>query len=227
MRYAVISSIAAISTAHAAITISLPGNSEFAKWGQLRSSNYPGAGGSSSFVNTTGAWAGPIAANTPVTSSAVFSKVSGGGYFASTSVYDAGTSGNFKLADASPITNLKTLVLQLDTGAPVGVAPVLHYNGGSQSLLANFNTTSTGNYLSGFGGPPSPTTNYAWQWDFSSVAGSITSYEVTWGSLTNNHLTQYEIHLSTGDSFVQVVPEPSAALIGSLATLALFRRRRN
>lgn len=225
MKSILTATVAVTVTAHAAIDISLPGNSEQAAWINLNSTNYPGAGGSSSYFTPTDAWPAPIAGNGGSTSSAAFAKVSGAGYFASGSVYDAGQPGVFSLSDDTPLVDLATIVFQIDAGAPVGVGPVLNYNGGAQALAANYFASVTGNYIAnGFSGPYA-TTNYAWQWDLGAIAG-ITSYEIVWGSVANDHLSMFDLNVSAGDSFVQVVPEPSAAVLASLASLALFRRRR-
>jgi hypothetical protein len=214
------------SSLHAAITIQLPGQSESAAWANLRSSQYPGAGGSSSFTNSTAAWPAPIAGNMGSLSSTLFSKVSGGGYFAGSSVYDAGVAGLFALTDASPISDLKTLILQIDAGTRIGVSPLLNFNGGSQALSADYFLSTNGSYTANGPNGPVPTTNRAWQWDLSAMP-AITSYEILWGSTTNNHLTQHQINVTAGDTFAQVVPEPSASTLGALAcTLFLLRRKK-
>jgi hypothetical protein len=214
------------NTSHAAIPILLPGNSESAQWAALRSSNYLGAGGSSSFFHPTAAWPARIAGNGSPSSSATFFKESGGGYFASSSVYDAGVAGTYSLVDASPLSGLQTILLQLDIGAALGVFPVLHWNGGQQSLAAHFSVTVPGSYMASGPDGPVASVNHAWQWDLRSIAEPIDRYQIVWGSLTNQHLTQFEIHVTAGNSFAQVIPEPSTALFAVCAT-ALFLRRRN
>lgn len=226
MKHIIAAMIAATATAHAAISVSLSGNSEQAAWAGLNAANYPGAGGTSSYFNPTAAWPGPIAGNGGSTSSALFSKVSGGGYFATNSVYDAGVAGMYSLADASPLAGLGTLVFQIDAGTNVGVAPVLNYNGGTQALAADYFTSVAGNYISSGPSGSTPSTNYAWQWDLSGIAGEITSYEIVWGSTAGNHLNHFELNVTAGENFVQVIPEPSSAVLVSLVSLALFRRRR-
>jgi hypothetical protein len=215
-----------LSASQAAISISLPGNSESAQWASLRSANYPGAGGSSSFFNSTAAWPSRIAGNGTPTSSATFFKESGGGYFASSSVYDAGVTGTYSLQDLSPIGNLATIVFQLDVGAAIAVSPVLHYNGGTQSLLAQYSLSMNGLYTASSPGGPVASTNHAWQWDLGAIAEPITSYQIVWGSLNNNHLTQFEINVAAGDTFAQVIPETSSAFLATFAALGLLRRRR-
>ena len=153
-------------------------------------------------------------------------KESGNGYFSGSSLYDGGGAGTFSISDFSPIAGLSAIVFQIDAGTSIGVLPVFNYNGGSQSLVPNYFAQADGEYLT-FDfqtGQSYPTQNRAWQWDLTGLG--VTSYEIIWGSVANNHLTQYEINLATSDSFLQAVPEPASVVMISLASLALFRRRR-
>ena len=210
---------------NAAISFSLPGNSESAAWSGLNSSNYPSSAGYPSYPTATNPWPSALAPDSGATFGGNFNKASGGGYFASTSIYDAGTPGTFRITDMASIGNLETVVFQADLGSVLGAAPVLSYNGGSQNLDADFTATSAGNFFGGFGGTPEPTTNFAWQWDLSGVPVAITEYSIEW--TTNPHGTIYQLDLTAGDSFTRVVPEPSAPLLAALSlTLAAFGRRR-
>ena len=224
-----ISSLLASAAAEAAFTIILPGNTESSGWDNLRSTNpYWSANGYTTAYPGAAAWPAPISSNAAGSQgSAVFMKTSGNGYFASQSTYDGGGAGIYSVFDTAPLGNIATVVFQLDTGTAVGVLPRLSYNGGTQALPANYFAQGDGEYAT-FNfqtGQSFPTQNRAWQWDLTGLG--VSSYEITWGSVANNHLTQYEINLSTGDSFVQVVPEPSAAMLGALASIALLRRRRH
>jgi len=221
--------LACASFSHAAITIDLPGNQETSGWNQLTHANpfWTTNGYTTSYPGAT-LWPGSIAANmSGSTGSAVFSKLAGNGYFASASIYDGGGAGTYSVSDATPLSNLATVVFQLDVGTDIGITPVLNFNGGAQALAPDFSTQVAGNYLTlDFGtGSMSPTENHAWQWDLTGLG--VTSYEVVWGSLPNNHLTQYELNLSTSDSFTQVVPEPSALLLSLGGLLLTLRRRRS
>ncbi len=210
---------------HAAITIQLPGSSESAAWANLRNSQYPGAGGASSFFNATAVWPAPIPGNLESTSSAVFSKISGGGYFATSSLYDAGIAGMYALTDVSPLSDLKTLILQIDAGTNIGVSPILYFNGGSQALPADYFLSTSGSYLASGPNGSVATVNRAWQWDLSDIP-AITSYEIRWGSTTNNHLTQNQINLTAGDTFAQVIPEPTTSIFSALACALLLIHRK-
>jgi len=210
---------------NAAISFTLPGNSESAAWTGLTSANYPFSAGFPSFPTSTNPWPSALTPDSGSVLGGSFNKVSGGGYFASSSIYDAGTPGTFRITDLASIVNLDTVVFQADLGSVLGSAPLLSYNGGTQNLAADFSTTSTGSFVTGFGGPPSPTTNHAWQWDLSGVPAPVTEFAIQW--TTAPHGTIYRLDLAAGDSFSQVIPEPSAALLAALSiTLAASRRRR-
>lgn len=208
--------------AHAAVTYNLPGTMETAGWDQLNRTD-------TSFWDDNGfptagpaAWPGAVAANAAgSTSSAVLSKLSGGAYFAGASIYNAGMPDVLTLGDTSPQAGLSSIIFQADLGSALaGVS--LSYNGGSQALAADFTGTSAGSHLSGFGGPPEPTTNFIYQWDVRGLG--VSEYEITFSTVP--HGTIFELNLATGEGFAQVVPEPSAALLGGAAGLLLLARRR-
>lgn len=213
------------SSAAASVTYTLPGNTESEGWDSLNGTNYASGDGFPVHPTAGNPWPNAIAPNVAGSAqSASFGKISGGGYFASSSLYDAGLGGTYQIADSSPLSSLATIIIQIDTGAAISIPPTLNYNGGTQSVAPNYFALVDGEYLSGFGGPPAPTMNHIWQWDTSSLG--ITSYEINWGSAANDHLTQYELNLDTSDQFVQVVPEPSVVLLVSLLPFAACFRRR-
>jgi hypothetical protein len=219
---------AATATSHAAISLNLAGNTETSGWDNLTNSNtYWSANGYPTSYPGAAAWPAPVAANMAGSAgSAVLMKESGNGYFSGSSIYDAGGAGIFSISDDLPIASLATIIFQADVGTSIGVLPVLNYNGGSQSLAPGFSALVDGESLTfNFStGESFPTRNHAWQWDLTGLA--VNSYEIIWGSVPNNHLTQYEFNLTTGDTFTQAIPEPSSAVLVSLLSLALFRRRR-
>lgn len=210
----------------AAVTYSLPGNTESEGWINFNSANYGISAGFPSFPTAGNPWPNSITPNVPGSAqSATFNKLSGGGYFASSSIYDAGLGGTYQVTDASPLGALANIIIQIDAGTAISISPTLSFNGGNQALAPNFFAVLEGDYLSGFGGPLSPTLNHVYQWNTTGLG--ITSYEITWGSAANDHLTQHELSLNTSDQFLQVVPEPSVALLASLLPfVACIRRRR-
>lgn len=219
--------LALSAPAFAAINITLDGTTESAVWTGLNNTNYTVGMGFPTHGTSTNPWPNAIAANSGSSAGATFNKVSGSGYFASGSLYDAGLAGTFHLADSGPQASLATIVFQADLGGSFASGPVLNINGGTQGLVPDYFATSPGSYLFSFGGPPGPTTNVAWQWELSGFGGSINSYKIVWSSANSAHLTQYQYNLATSDTFTQAIPEPSAGLLGVAALgLTLIRRRR-
>lgn len=214
--------LATATTASAALSITLPGNSEESIWQDMNATNY-GASTGVNYGTATNPWLNPIA---PDSGSALFDKVSGGGYPASASIYNTDVSGSYAITDSAPISDLATLVFQIDQGAFTGeapIVPVLSYNGGSQALVADYTLTTAGDYDN----MGSPSVLLAFQWDLSGILDPITSYTIDWTS--GVHGSNFYMQINTGDTFAQVVPEPSTyALIAGLgvAGLLIFRRKR-
>ncbi|WP_341407470.1 hypothetical protein [Luteolibacter soli] len=74
-----------------------------------------------------------------------------------------------------------------------------------------------------FGPDPILYTAYAWQWNLSSINETITS--ITLSAPIGIHTSVTASQIDVGNSFVQVIPEPSALLL-SFAALPLIARRR-
>lgn len=195
----------------AAVTFSLPGTTEKSSW-TLNNSNYPSAtyNGFGTAANPWGASATP----TSGTSSALLNKVSGYGYMsASGFMYTAGNDGSFRIYDDSPLASLQTIVFQGGISDPFTAGPILNYNGGSQAIPAGYSALFSG----------SPYTDRVWQWDLNGISGPITSYEI----LFEGHFAITSLTVDSGNSFTQVVPEPSVCVLGvSTLSLTFIRRRR-
>jgi len=214
--------------AFAATSYILPGTSDSGVWDLVNTNYnatstpaYPASG-------TTGAaWGGPIASTG--SSSATFTRVTGGGYFISSGsgIYGgmSAAGGSYAVSDLAPLPNMANLIFQ----ARLNLAPtslVLNLNGGSQQIAATYAATT---FVST--GSMGPIEDYAWQWDLTSYAGTINSYEIVF-SVGAHQLIYGNVAglttISSSDSFAQAIPEPSAALLG-LAGLVAFtgiRRRR-
>jgi hypothetical protein len=183
----------------------LPGASESASW-ILTSAVHPGF---NTFGTAANPWGSAVAPDTG-TASAVLNKVSGSGYIGGSFLYTAGVVGHFRISDSSALASLATIVFQGKISDPFD-SIVLNYNGGSQALSADFAVV-----VAGSGYP-----DRAWQWDLSAVPG-ITSYEI----LYSGHHAANSLSVTSGDSFVQVIPEPSTVALGIGAlSLILVRRR--
>lgn len=192
--------------AFGAISYSLPGTSEFASW-TLTSAAHPGF---NSFGTAANPWASAVAPDAG-TAGAVLNKTSGSGYIGGSFLYTASVVGSFSISDSAPLGFLKTVVFQGGLSDPFDLV-VLNYNGGSQSLVADFAAVVAG----------TPYPDRAWQWDLSGIPG-ITSFEI----LISGHFAATSLSVTVGDSFVQVIPEPSTVLLGAAALgFTLTRRRR-
>lgn len=220
------------SNAMALLDINLDGSSQYDGWDDLTTARL-GAGYAALPPGDpfrAAPWAGPLASNVAGSvGNATYNKVSGTGYAASSAVYTFGGA-TFEMASTSVIADLETVIFQIDLGEGFGFltsTPVLNYNGGSQALAADYFVQTTGDFTFAFGGPPAPTTLFAYQWDLSGIVDPITSIDVNWA--TDQHATTYELALTTGDTFTvaSAIPEPaSGALLIGAASLLLMRRRR-
>lgn len=198
--------LALAAPAFGAISFSLPGNSESASW-TLTSALHPGF---NTFGTAANPWSSAVSPDAG-TAGAELNKIAGSGYIGGSFLYTAGTVGGFSLSDASPIPSLATVVFQGRISDLLD-SVVLNYNGGNQSLPADFSTVITGS------GYP----DRAWQWNLSGISG-ITSYEI----LYSGHHAATSLSVTAGDAFAQVIPEPSSAVFGIAALgLTLIRRRR-
>ena len=189
-----------------AISFILPGSSESASW-KLTSAMHPG-------FNTFGTAGNPwTSAVTPDagTASALLNKISGSGYIGGSFLYTAGLVGSFSIADVSSLSSLATIIMQGQISDPLATM-VLNYNGGSQALPADFfGTVASSGYP-----------DRAWQWDLTAVPG-ISSYEI----LYSGHHAANSLSVTTGDTFVQIIPEPTVGLLGLAALGLTFIRRRH
>lgn len=209
-------------SASAALSISLPGNTSNDGWDQLVGSRLTGYGNHPGLAP----WPDTIAPNVSGSAGdAVFGKASGGGYLGSASFYDGGNSGSLFLSSQNPVAEMATLVFQIDMGSSsFAASPQLLVNG-STLLTPIASTVNPGDHSVTFGGPPVQTQKHAFQWDLRTIDGPITDYRVQWD--TTPRTTIYEMELATGDTFLQVIPEPSIALLAFFATPLLLRRKRN
>lgn len=193
----------------ATVSITLPGSTESSSW-VLNSTNYPSPVYPAGFAGPVSAW-GAAAAPTSGDSSALLNKVSGGGGFFTSYMYTEGAIGSFRIYDDSPLASLQTLVFQGNMS--LNPTPVLNLNGGAQSVAATYFHQ---NEIPGYD-------DFTYQWDLTGVTDPITSYEI----LFSGHFAATSFEIDAGSNFAQVVPEPSACLLGcSALALTLIRRRR-
>ncbi|MEM9446137.1 MAG: PEP-CTERM sorting domain-containing protein [Verrucomicrobiota bacterium] len=209
--------------AEAAITVNLNGNVETEVWTDMSSTNNPGYPG---FLNFLDAWPSPIASDAGSTGNGEFDKISGGGYPASESIYPFAVAGTFSVSSTTSLFDVTNVVLQLDTASGTYLTPTLSYNGGSQAISANFLDLTSGEFIQGFGGTPSSTFNMVAQWDLSSIAASITDYEIIFEGQPHDAIYKINLDSSDGEFVQQVIPEPGtwALVLVGLGSLGLLRR---
>ncbi len=228
-------------------SFALPGATEFEAWENLSNTNAQVAAAAATpstaddFPGFPGSGPWPTALTPDGAGSAGnagFNKTSGNGYTATQAIYNfpgfapqPPNPGDYSIDNSTPLTGLQTVVFQIDVGQGNGffdAVPILSVNAGASQLNADFTSTSIGR---SFSNPQDPgetldSTIFAFQWDLSSF-GAIADYSVQWASA--EHSTIYAMQLDSGNSFTQVVPEPSAfTAIAGLAVLGLaaVRRRR-
>lgn len=206
--------LALSAPAFAAISYVLPGTTEQSAWNGLSNANYTPTS------STTSPW-GPITSNT----SATFAKASGPSYFYGSGIYGWHTAGSvYSFVDNAPISDLSTIVLQgRFNQAPLSVT--LSLNGGSQNLTADFTAKQ---YFAPGGMGGGTVDDYAWQWDLSSFGGTITDYTITFSAPPSTVIySSAPLTIDAGNTFAQVIPEPSVALLGfaALAFTGIRRRR--
>ncbi len=209
---------------------SLPGASEYEGWSDMTITRL---GASYGTFPGASPWPNAIAPNESGSAgNAGFNKVSGNGFPSGSSLYAPFTSSVFEIenTDTFSLSDIETVVFQIDIGPGDGgnffdAAPTLSYNGGTQSLAADYTATASGSYP--FTNPVNPTetgttTIFQYQWDLSGL-GAVTDYEIQW--TTHSHSQTYELQVDVGDTFARVIPEPGSAILMSAALLTLGSAR--
>jgi hypothetical protein len=213
------------------------GSTSYSSWSNVNSFNYSGYG---SFPGSQ-AWPSPIKATDGSTNSTL-NKISnsptgGGAFLASDSIYFGSftqvtnaSGGTLRLSNSVSLTNLKTLVFQIQIGEVTGYDfyqttgyPKLSLNNGI-SLMATFtnlvNRFQNGTYPSPQTGLDEPVyiNTWAYQWNIFSPT-NINSYNIDFSAVTHSQV--YALRWdSTSILQNQVVPEPSTYILLGLALFA-------
>lgn len=229
----------AISQA-APIAIPLTGTTAYDGWDGLIGGNYPGYG---TFPGSS-AWPNAIASNTAGTGDATLDRVEGGGgggpYPGTSSIYFGSFlsdvyGGTLRVADATPLAGLQTLVLQIEIGSGFfeDSLPALTLNGLGGTVAPDFsgilNAYQNGTFTDPETGEELPVyvNTYGLQWDLSGIADPITSFSIDFGAAVHSQVYALQLDQSDSGYSTSVVPEPgSLGLLGAGSLLLLAGRRR-
>ena len=226
------------------------GTTSYSAWSNINSFNYTGYG---SFPGNA-PWPAPIRATQGSTNSTLNriagSPTGGGPFLASESIYFGNFAqvpnalgGTLRLSNGVSLTNIKTLVFQIQIGEATGYdffepagLPKLTING-----LTNASSFSTfTNLVTRFqnGVFPSPETGQdepvwintlAYQWNITN-ASSITNYHVDFSGVTHSQVYAMRWDGTTVLQSTPVIPEPSTLgllLLAAAATSGYVLRKRN
>lgn len=243
--------VSGLSLAHAQIVdvnFTGGGTTSYSAWSNLTSSNYPGYG---SFPGNT-PWPAPIAANggsASATLNRIAGSPTGGGPFLSTSSIYFGNfaqvpnalGGTLQVSNNSPLSDLKTLVFQLQIGEATGFD--LHEPTGFPSLSINGSAVGSAlftNLVTRFqnGTFPSPETGqdepvyvntWAYQWNLTN-SPAVSSLAINFSPVTHSQVYALRLDGTTVLQNTAVVPEPAVVHLLAVAGLAgwafLAKKRR-
>ena len=219
------------------------GSKSYSAWSNVNSFNYSGYG---SFPGNS-PWPSPIRATEGSTNSTLNriagSPTGGGPFLASESIYFGSFSqvpnalgGTLRLSNSLSLTNLRTLVFQIQIGEAIGYDffspsgfPKLSLNGGTYNIALYTNLVNR--YQNGVF--PSPETGkdepvwvntWAFQWNLTSPT-NINNYAIDFSGVTHSQV--YALRWdSTSVLQNQVVPEPStyALLLLGIGVIILYRK---
>ncbi|MEM1186767.1 MAG: hypothetical protein AAGI53_17415 [Planctomycetota bacterium] len=204
----------------------LTGNVQFDGWDSLGGLAGYGIGEVGPFAPPATAWPAPVGSMEAGSGDAILNRTFGTHYSASFSLYSfAGPSG-FIVGDSSAISDLANVVFTIAdwVGSSPSTAPVLSYNGGTQSLAADFSFSSPFGSVD-FGGPIDVSAR-TFQWDLSGISG-ITDFSIAWTAGSSAGITGLQLEQSDVFSVASanVIPHPSTALVVLGAGLVARRRR--
>ncbi|WPJ97566.1 hypothetical protein SH580_07570 [Coraliomargarita algicola] len=205
---------------------------EYEGWENLNSSNTDIAGYGGSYPGYT-AWPDAIDSNTSgSTGNGAYNKTAGAGYVGNTSIYSSDT-GSFSISSSvDSLDDVNTVIFQFDAGLQddwTNYVATLSYNGGSQSLTADYTALTNGSFTNEFGGETIYSSNILFQWDLSSIGDTISEYVISYDVAA--HTQTYALQLDSSEAILSgsVIPEPSsfALLAGLVAFTGCATRRRH
>ena len=233
------------------IPIALSGSTQYDGWGNFGTmtgqyGSFPGGG----------SWASPIGSNLAGSGDAQITKTNGSGgggpFVGSESLYFGGFGngntfgGTLTFSDPSVVSNLKTVVFQLQYGEAFGydfyndnsnIQLTLQTSEGSLIFSADYfallNFYQDGTFENPNTGEDEPVyvNTYGYQWDFTALYSTyedfaISSYSLTFSGAQHSQVRAAQFNQS--DTFTQVIPEPStyALMALGLGLVAWKVRRR-
>jgi hypothetical protein len=224
------------------------GSTSYSAWSNLTASNYSGYG---TFPGNS-PWPAPILATDGSTSASLNriagSPTGGGPYLGNASIYFGNFAqipnalgGTLQVSNNSPLSNLRTLVFQLQIGEATGFDfhqptgfPLLSINGeaGQTALFTNLVTRfQNGTFPSPETGQDEPVWINTWAYQWNLTDSPVSSYALNFSAVT--HAQVYALRVD-GTSVLQsaaVVPEPGVVHLLALGGLVLFvflaRKRRH
>lgn len=207
-------------------------DSEYEGWENLNSTNTDIAGYGGGYPGYA-AWPDSIDSNTSgSTGNGAYSKTAGAGYVGNTSIYSSDT-GSFSISSSvDSLDDVNTVIFQFDAGLQddwTNYVATLSYNGGSQSLTADYTALTNGSFTNEFGGETIYSSNILFQWDLSSIGDTISEYVISYDVAA--HTQTYALQLDSSEAILagSVIPEASNfALLAGIAAIAgcVTRRRR-
>lgn len=232
--------------------LALGGNTDFAIWDSMNAQGLTGTGG---FPGTT-MWAtqNAQAGSTAGTQSKlvkVSNGVGGGAFGSGGSMYYGGFSGDQNVPGGTvavsttvPLANLESVVFQIQIGEAAtwdfynNALPVLNYTVSGDTTVYSMTATASSLYHQHNNGTVEMPTgtetiwvnSYAIWFDVGSIEETLSSFNVSWVAV--QHAQVYGVSLQQSDAagsaslLPTAVPEPSAALLGGVGVMFLFRRRR-
>lgn len=217
-----------ISTGRSAVLLqdySLGGVQQKVSWEATETDGTIATGGALSGANATNAptaGVGTVAVNSP-------------GFKASSGFYSFST--NFSMSVSTSIQgnafdDIQNVVFQrtsIDTGEEnltLGGGPLLSYFvDGSAVAAGTIPATYFGVGPETIGSAQGTYSAYTYQWDLSGIAGNVTSVSIAAPIPVHSSTAEAQLDIS-GGPFVQVIPEPAAAMLSVMGSLVCVLRRR-
>lgn len=204
------------------------GSGAFDGWVNMNSVGFPRISGG---FPGSASWNGTAGSNQLGSGDAVLAKISGSAFFAFESLYfgswtqnENELGGTLRVSDATPLTGVRTIVLQIQIGEAVGYDflrpsgwPVLKLNGGTTLISANFTTLLDSFEYGTFDSPetgeePLYVNTYAFEWNL--PVGSVTSLAIDFSAVTHAQIYEMRLDQSTAvltqSVFDTTPPTPAA-----------------